>query len=255
MKFHQSEHHDSKVRRPVLESPWSAVFKTTITFKFLTHSSVVLGCQRYFMIPAKSAKNDKNAQFSSEIPPIKKFPIIKKKVTPIFNIPKGIQKTIAISPKPIFAFFNSTHWGWWRWRWWWRSWSADTFQLSLLGPSSPPRNSTPSTPSCVFLNLLVWNPLHLVSKSESLAQWAPGAPRLDKQPIYSLSIHCLFRSQKNQAARHSRIEGRSQAACLKQAQKSNYLVIFRPFSTKIYNSIIQREAPLKLASPLFGHCP
>ena len=33
----------------------------------------------------------------------------KKKVTPIFYIPKGIQKTIAISPKPIFAFFNSTY--------------------------------------------------------------------------------------------------------------------------------------------------
>ena len=60
------------------------------------------------MIPTKSTKNGKNAQFSSEIPPIKKFPIIKKKVTPIFNILKGIQKTIAISPKPIFAFFNST---------------------------------------------------------------------------------------------------------------------------------------------------
>ena len=62
MKFHLSKHQNSKVIRPVLESPWSAVFKTTITFKFSTYQSEVFGCQTHFMIPTKSAKNGKKSQ-------------------------------------------------------------------------------------------------------------------------------------------------------------------------------------------------
>ena len=71
MEFHQIIQHLIMVIRPYLESPWSVVFKSTFTFKFITYSGEEMGCQRYFMIQPKCAKMQKiakYAEFSSEIP-------------------------------------------------------------------------------------------------------------------------------------------------------------------------------------------
>ena len=62
VKFHPAKHHGSKYMRPHMKSPWSVVFKSTITFNFLIYSGIVLVCQRKFPILPKTAKNGKNRQ-------------------------------------------------------------------------------------------------------------------------------------------------------------------------------------------------
>ena len=56
MEFHQTIQHLIMVIRPCLDSPSSVVFKSTITFKFITYSGEEMGCQRYFMIMPRWAK-------------------------------------------------------------------------------------------------------------------------------------------------------------------------------------------------------
>ena len=56
MEFHQIIQHLIVVIRPYLESPWSVVFKSTFTFKFIIYSGEEMGCQRYFMIMPRCAK-------------------------------------------------------------------------------------------------------------------------------------------------------------------------------------------------------
>ena len=108
-EFHLSKHYDNKFIRPDLESPWSVDFKTTITFKFTTHSSWVLACQRYFTIPSRCAEMAKNRQ---KMPDFTwnstnlKVPKVQKKIYPHFLHTKRHSKNTSHLTKSNFCFFQ-----------------------------------------------------------------------------------------------------------------------------------------------------
>ena len=108
-EFHLSKHYDNKFIRPDLESPWSVDFKTTITFKFTTHSSWVLACQRYFTIPSRCAEMAKNRQ---KMPDFTwnstnlKVPKVQKKIYPHFLHTKRHSKNTSHLTKSNVCFFQ-----------------------------------------------------------------------------------------------------------------------------------------------------
>ena len=110
-EFHLSKHYDNKFIRPDLESPWSVDFKTTITFKFTTHLSWVLACQRYFTIPSRCAEMAKNRQ---KMPDFTwnstnlKVPKVQKKIYPHFLHTKRHSKNTSHLTKSNFCFFQHT---------------------------------------------------------------------------------------------------------------------------------------------------
>ena len=109
MKFHQTRYHYSKDIRPDMESPWSVDFKTTITFKFTTHLSWVLACQRYFTIPSRCAEMAKNRQ---KMPDFTwnstnlKVPKVQKKIYPHFLHTKRHSKNTSHLTKSNVCFFQ-----------------------------------------------------------------------------------------------------------------------------------------------------
>ena len=108
-EFHLSKHYDNKFIRPDLESPWSVDFKAAFTFKIMTCSGVVTGCQKYFTISPKCPKRLKKHQiceifkWNSTYLNISEF---QKKSYPHFLYTKSHSKNNSHKTQTHFCFFQ-----------------------------------------------------------------------------------------------------------------------------------------------------
>ena len=73
LKFHPVKHHSWMDIGPYMESSWSLLFKTTITFKFLIYSSRVLERQRKLEFGENGQKRQNRVDFQMKFHPAKNF--------------------------------------------------------------------------------------------------------------------------------------------------------------------------------------